>query len=411
MRILILTQWFDPEPTPKGLSFAKALAERGHQVQVLTGFPNYPEGRLYPGYRLRLYQWESMDGIRVLRAALFPSRDRSAVKRAINYATFAAAAALLGTLLIKQVDLIYVYHPPATVGLAAHMLGMRLKAPFVYDIQDLWPDTLGATGMLGAPAALKVIRAMCRFVYGRCGRIVVLSPGFKRMLIKRGVTAAKIDVVYNWCEEAHIKPVPRDDKLARALGLAGRFNVVFAGNMGPAQALTAVLAAAALVKDQAPEIQFVFVGSGMALDDLKKATLAAGLENVRFLPRRPMREISKLLNMADALLVHLKNDPLFEITIPSKTQAYMAVGRPILMGVRGDAADLVHKAGAGLQFEPESGRGLAQALLQLYSMPQAQRDRMGANGRAFYSRKMARVIGVGRLERIFHQCVQESRGR
>ena len=192
MRILMLTQWFDPEPTFKGLAFAKELVRLGHEVEVLTGFPNYPGGELYEGYKIRLIQRENIDGISVLRVPLYPSHDGSALRRIANYVSFAFSAAFIGALLVKPADVMYVYHPPATVGFAASVIGMVRRIPFVYDIQDLWPDTLAATGMLNNPSILKLVDSGCRFIYRHAAKIVVLSPGFKEMLITRGVPAKKI---------------------------------------------------------------------------------------------------------------------------------------------------------------------------------------------------------------------------
>ena len=183
MKILILTQWFEPEPTSKGLLFARELVTRGHEVEVLTGFPNYPGGKLYPGYRIRPWVREQIDGVNVLRVALYPSHSNSGFQRALNYMSFALSAALIGTALIKQPDVVYVYHPPITVGFAGAVIGFFRKTPFVYDIQDLWPDTVASTGMMSNPMALALLGKLCKFVYHRAAHITVLSRGFKVQLV------------------------------------------------------------------------------------------------------------------------------------------------------------------------------------------------------------------------------------
>ncbi|MEI6501208.1 MAG: glycosyltransferase, partial [Armatimonadota bacterium] len=181
MRILFLSQWFDPEPAFKGLCFARELKRRGHEVQVLTGYPNYPGGRIYDGYRVRLLQREDMDGVPVLRVPLYPSHDRSGLRRFANYASFAASAASLGPLVVKPADVAYVYHPPGTIGWPAMVLKALRQIPFVYDIQDLWPDTVTATGMLHNPLAYRLLDGWLRFVYRQAGHITVLSPGFREV--------------------------------------------------------------------------------------------------------------------------------------------------------------------------------------------------------------------------------------
>lgn len=401
MRILMLTQWFDPEPTFKGLAFAKELVRLGHEVEVLTGFPNYPGGKLYDGYKIRLLQRENVDGISVLRVPLYPSHDCSALGRIANYLSFAFSAAFIGALSVKPADIMYVYHPPATVGFAAFVISMVRRIPFVYDIQDLWPDTLAATGMLNNRGILSLIDSGCRFIYRQAAKIVVLSPGFKEMLVTRGVSAKKIEVVYNWCNEVDIHRIETATGLDEKFGLAGRFNIVFAGTMGKAQALEAVLDAAKIVGISLPRIQFVFVGGGIEVERLKQRALDLGLPNVLFLPRMPMQEIGSVLRRADVLLVHLRDDPLFKITLPSKTQAYMAAGRPILMAVRGDAANLVEVAKAGLACIPEDPQSIAATVETFYSMSLQELNDMGERGRIFYETELSLAVGAGKFETIF----------
>jgi len=401
MRILLLTQWFEPEPTFKGLLFARELAARGHEVEVLTGFPNYPGGKLYPGYKIRPWRREEIDGISVVRVALYPSHNKSAIGRVLNYASFAVSAALLGAVLVRKPDLIYVYHPPATIALAAMTIGFARRAPFVYDIQDLWPDTLAVTGMLSNKAALALVGGWCNFLYRRARRLVVLSPGFRRQLMERGVPEDKIDVIYNWCADAAAPSAPPDPELASRLGLSGRFNVMFAGTMGVAQSLDSVLAAAALCQQTHPHVQFVFVGGGVDRERLEKKASDDGLNNVRFLARQPISAMAAVMELADVLLAHLKDDPLFAITIPSKTQAYMAAGKPILMAVRGNAADLVIQSGGGFVCEPENPASIAEAVARFAEMTPEQRRGMGENGRNFYQERLSLKAGAAKFETLF----------
>jgi len=265
----MLSQWFDPEPFYKGMPFAKELVKLGHEVEVLTGFPNYPEGKVYDGYRIKFFQRETMDGIPVIRVPLYPSHDTSATKRIANYVSFSVSAALFGLALVRRPDVIYVYHPPITISFPAIILSFFYRIPFVYDIQDLWPDTLEATGMVNNRVAIWMVEKWCRFIYSHAAKIVVLSPGFRKILINRGVSDNKIKVIYNWCDEDHFQRGVRDENLARELGLSDRFNIVFAGTMGSAQALDRVLDAAVLLLEKYPRVQFVFVGGGINVASLK----------------------------------------------------------------------------------------------------------------------------------------------
>ena len=401
MRILILSQWFDPEPTFKGLAFARELVRRGHEVEVLTGFPNYPGGKVYPGYRIRPWQRERIDGVSVLRVPLYPSHDRSVPGRIANYASFALSASV-GCAFVTRPDVVYVYHPPATIGLAAMAARTLRRVPVIYDVQDMWPDTVSATGMVNHPAALRLLDRWCRLVYRNADRLVVLSPGFKTMLINRGVPESKIEVIYNWCDEANMQlhglPVA-------PLAGAGEFAVVFAGTMGLAQGLDAVLDAARICAASVPHARFILVGGGVDHDRLEQRASNLGLRNVRFLPYQPVQAMGPILAASDALLVHLKDNPLFRITIPSKTQAYLAAGKPILMGVTGDAADLVKRSGAGLVCEPGNPVSIAAGVSALAQLSRLKLAEMGRAGRAFYERELSLTIGVAQFERVFQAVV------
>ncbi len=402
-RVLILTQWFDPEPTFKGLVFARELVRQGFEVEVITGFPNYPGGKVYPGYRVKLIQKEVIDGVNVTRVPLYPSHDKGAKGRILNYASFAASSLFYGLFFAKNADVIYAYHPPLTVGVTAALLRLFRRTPVVYDIQDMWPDTLRATGMFSNERALKVVSAVCDWVYKRVDHIVVLSPGFKRLLIERGVPSAKIDVIYNWCAEDSISDCCGD--LPAGFPSEG-FRVLFAGNMGKAQALPAVLEAAEILSREAPTARFVFLGGGVEVDRLKEIVERKGLGNVSFVSAVSMNEVGKYLGAADALLVHLKKDPLFSITIPSKTQAYMAAGKAIIMAVDGDAADLVREGKCGYVAESENPRSIADAVKELMHLSMGQREELANRSKVFYMERLSLRSGVAAFGEIFKKIVK-----
>ncbi len=405
-RILLLTQWFDPEPTFKGLIFARELVQRGFDVEVITGFPNYPGGNLYPGYKMKIIQREIIDGVHVTRVPLFPSHDSSAIGRIINYITFSASALFYGLFWAKKPCVIYAYHPPLTVGVAAVLIRLIRRVPLVYDIQDMWPDTLRATGMIKNEWALRVVSAVCLWVYRNVDQIVVLSPGFKQLLVQRGVSGRKIDVIYNWCDEKSLK-LPAGN-MPLSFPDEDKFRIMFAGNMGKAQALDAVLdAALLLMRRNINEIVFVFVGDGIDVDRLKTIAKEKCLTNTLFLPSVPMIEVGDMLNAADALLVHLRKDPLFEITIPSKTQAYMSVGRPVLMAVSGDAADLVRESGCGVIAISEDPESIVHAAIKLLNTTPTMRNMMSVQGRKFYQEKLSLAVGVSKFSEIFRKLSQK----
>ncbi len=403
MKILLITQWFEPEPTLKGLAFAKALVALGHDVQVLTGFPNYPGGTVYDGYRVRPFQREMHGKIEVCRVALYPSHDGSGLMRALNYISFAATSLFFGLFMARKADVVYAYHPPLTVGMSAALIGLFRRIPVVYDIQDMWPDTLKATGMLNSARALEWIGKVCSWVYRRASKLVVLSPGFRALLVERGVPAEKIEVIYNWCDaDSLVAPVAVNPPEV----MRGRFNVVFAGTMGKAQALDKVVEAAALVAPVAPDVQFVFVGGGIEVENLKRLAQGVSPSNIVFLPRMPMNEVGSVLSAANALLVHLRDDPLFAITVPSKTQAYMAVGKPLLMAVRGDASDLVKQAKCGVVAAPELPHEIARSVLELRQLPPEALVEMGTNGMTFYLENLSIDAGVRKCSKVFEAAIK-----
>lgn len=403
MRILLLTQLFQPEPAFKGLPFAKGLAAMGHHLEVVTGFPNYPQGRLYPGYRVRMTQRESIDGISILRLPVFPSHDESALRRTASYLTFGASAALLAPLQITPPDVIYVYNL-ITLGLASRLARWLHGCRIVLDVQDIWPESVSSAGMIKNRWLLRPLGQWCDWEYRRVDHLTVLSPGFKHRLVDRGVSEGQVDVIYNWCDET--KPNMDEEerrRLRKAHGFEGRINILFAGNIGKAQALEVALAAAVALRHRQPRVLFTFLGDGLDVERLK--ALAHGMENVQFLPRCGRPEAMRLISIADAMLVHIKDDPLFAITIPSKTQACMYAGKPILMGVRGDAADLIRKSAAGIVFQPENADSLVAAVEALIKMPDSERVAMGIRGRTYYDEHLSFARGLRRFDRVFRRLM------
>jgi glycosyltransferase involved in cell wall biosynthesis len=404
-RIMLLTQWFDPEPTAKGLPFAKELVRRGYDVEVVTGFPNYPDGELYPGYRLSWMKRETIDGVRVTRLPLYPSHDTSALRRLITYASFSAAATAYCLFVARRPDVVYVYQLLSTGVVAAVIKAVR-GAAFVFDVQDVWPDALRATGMVHSERLLAAVGRIANWVYRRADAVVVLSPGFRRMLLDRGVPDRKIEVIYNWCDEAALAGT---GSASPEVDARDGFRIVFAGNMGKAQSLGAVLDAADRLKTECARVQLLFVGGGVEVETLKSIAQSRNLTNVTFAARMPMNRVGEVLQSADAVLVHLKDEPVFARTIPSKIQAYMALGKPILIAVHGDAADLVQQAQCGVQAVPEDPPSIARAAAQLASCSRDELAVMGRKAKDFYDGHLSMAVGTGRFSRLFETVTHAER--
>jgi glycosyltransferase involved in cell wall biosynthesis len=385
---------------------AKELVRRGHQVQVLTGFPNYPGGKVYPGYRIRPWQREVIDGVPVTRVALYPSHDKSSLRRAFNYGSFAVTSSLLAPILVDRPDVAYVYNP---MGLPGLVLNFLKGVPFVYDIQDLWPDSLVASGMMAnRRVVMGTLSLFFNLIYRKASHVLVLSPGFREVLVARGVSRAKVSVIYNWCDEENIHPVRPDPDLAVKLGMNGRLNIVYAGNVGRPQGLQIVLDAAVKLQASCPTVLFSLIGTGTELESLQRRALEMGLANVQFLTPVPPAEIRGFLAQADALFLHLKDDPLFRITIPSKTQTYMAMGKPLIAGVNGNAKDLIQQSGGGWCFNPGNIEELVATVGRFCQMTRTEHMAIGDKAKQFYDQHLALSVAATQFEEIFLSVVRHA---
>ncbi len=391
MRVLILSQFYDPEPGFKTHLLANGLVSRGHTVTAITGFPNYPSGKLYPGHQIRWRKWEQCDGVRLLRLPLYPNHSHSKIKRGLNYLSFAASASLLGPLLGGSADVMWVYHPPLTVGIPAWWIGLLRQVPFIYNIHDMWPETLAATGMMPSPLVQNTLGYLANWIYRQAAALTVVTPGFKTNLITKGVPAEKIHIIPNWADEDIYRPVPKNSVLAQTVGMKDHFNVVYAGNIGLAQGLNTILDAAQMLQD-IPEIQFVLVGGGVDREHLLSQARKIQLTNIRFIDQQPPERMADFLALADVLYMQLRDEPLFRITIPSKLYSYLACARPIIAAVAGDAAEAVREAQAGLVCPPQDPVALATAVRTLYAMPKHEREAMGEAGRRTFEMRYTRRI-------------------
>jgi colanic acid biosynthesis glycosyl transferase WcaI len=409
MRILILSQYYDPEPVPKPGELARELRERGHEVEAITGLPNYPDGELYDGYRLSLLRRNSIDGVKVVRTFEVPYHGRSAIRRLINYGSFVLSAPV-GALFVGRADVMYVWHPPLTVGLAAWLISRMRGIPFVYDVQDIWPESAVLAGMLRDGWMTRAMARLERFIYGRAAHVLVVTPGARENLIAKGVPPEKVSVMHHWIDEAIFTTVPDEEReaLRERHGWSGFFVVLFAGNMGLVQGLDSVIRAAAHL-EPADRILVSFVGDGTDKKNLQRLARELGVERrVQFIDRQPMSEMPRYMTAADALLVHLRRTQLSQYIIPTKTLAYLAAGRPIVMATDGAAADLVTEAGAGVVLPAEEPEQLADVLRRLAAMTEAERDEYGRSGKEFLRRTMTKNRVVPQYEEILRRAARKS---
>tara|TARA_Y100000590_G_scaffold454011_1_gene600073 strand:+ start:289 stop:1503 length:1215 start_codon:yes stop_codon:yes gene_type:complete len=404
LRILFLTQWFQPEDMYKGLPFAKELLKKGHDVEVLTGFPNYPSGKVYEGYKLSFYYSEIIDQIKINRTFLYPSHNKSTIKRIINYLSFGFSSFFFALFFKKNFDIIYVYNLVTLIPTAL-LLRKKSNAKIVLDVQDLWPESVQSSGMMKSNFLLKLLLRFSNFAYKKSDYLTVLSNGFKKKLIEREINPEKISVIMNWSDTNYkikkIKPVDINPIFENN---NNSFKIVFAGTMGIYQGIDTIIDSAK--KLRLKDINFYFIGSGVEVDKLKGKVIKMNLSNIFFGNYIPRNKIGNIFEWSDALIVHLVSNPLFKITIPSKTQSYMSAGKPILMGVQGDSSDLIINANCGLCFESGNSKDLSDKIIELYEMDKSKLHKMGLNGKEYYENNLSMKIGIDRFNKLFNEIIK-----
>ena len=404
MKILILSHYFWPEPIPKPLELAAALRDDGNSVEVVTGFPNYPTGKLYPGFALGPLRRERVDGIPVMRTYMFPSHGTSLFGRMFNYASFMLSG-IAGGLLARSFDVMYVWHPPLSIGVTAAAIGFLRRRAFVYDVQDIWPESAVATGFLRPGRLVNWMARLETFVYKRAAHILVVTEGAKANLVAKGVPESKLTVVPHWYDDTDMRssgPHERETIRTRE-GWQEKFVVMFAGNMGLLQGLETVVDACRALP-AASDVVVAMVGDGIDTERLKNRAREAGIsDRLRFVPRQPPAQMAGYFAAADALLVHLRGSPLSPLIIPSKTVAYLAAGKPIVMAGVGASADIVERAGAGIVLPPDDPGALCAAMLQIAQLPPGERASMGERGRRYFeghfTKRVTLPVYVRALER------------
>jgi colanic acid biosynthesis glycosyl transferase WcaI len=404
VNILIVTQYFWPENFRIN-DLARELALRGHTVDVLTGIPNYPAGKVFAEFQAEPREFANFGDVRVTRVPMLP-RGRGSVRLMLNYASFVIGACVVGTWKLRgrMFDVIFVYEPsPATVGLPAVLLGRIKKVPVVFWALDLWPETLAAVGVLKSPRTLRWVGHMVRFIYDRCALVLGQSRGFLKSLAEHCTDPSKIRYFPSWAEDVFgsqaTAPAPE------VKSEPGVFNVLFAGNIGEAQDLPAVLAAAELLKDE-PNIRWLIVGDGRRSDWLQSEVARRGLESqVRLLGRFPVERMPSFYAHASALLVSLKKDPVFSLTIPGKVQSYLMSGAPVIGMLDGEGSRVISEARCGGVCAAGDSAGLAAVVRDLSLMSTAERRKLGLNGRAYAEKEFGRERLMDQFERLLAEAI------
>lgn len=406
MRVLIISQYYWPESFQIN-DIASSMAGRGAHVEILTGKPNYPAGCVFEGYRAGGCLRETHGGLTIHRIPLAP-RASGGARLAINYLSFIASGLLFGPWMLRgrKFDVIFVYAPsPILQAIPAIWLGWLKRCPTVLWIQDLWPESLSATGHVNNRFVLAAVGKVVRYIYRKMDLLLVQSEAFVAPV---EALAGGTPVVYhpNSVADSFAAPVTGEEKPLAGLGQG--FSVLFAGNIGSAQAVEVIVDAAAELSNFA-DIHFVVVGDGSRRAWMEKEKAARSLLNLHLPGRFPVEDMPGFMQRASALLVTLADKEIFRFTVPSKVQAYLAAGRPILACLNGEGARLVSSAGAGLVVPAEDGKALAQAVLQMYHLSQDERDIMGRNGAKFHLEHFTHDMLVDRLSSLLQTCIAETR--
>jgi glycosyltransferase involved in cell wall biosynthesis len=407
MKILIVSQYFWPEDFRIN-DVTRTLVERGMEIEVLTGKPNYPKGSIYAGYKAWGCQHGTEFGAVINRVPLL-ARGKGALRLALNYLSFIITGMLFAPWLLrrKKFDIIFVYGlSPILSAIPAIFLGRIKGCPVVLWVQDLWPGSLSATGYVRNPLVLKLVEYVVRFIYRHTDLLLVQSEAF---IDPVSALAGGTPVVYypNSVDESFAVPTTTTVPDVPGLG-SGGFSVVFAGNIGAAQAVEVIIEAATWLKEYV-DIQFIILGDGSRREWMLQEAKNRNLPNLHLPGRFPVETMPGFMQKASALLVTLSDQPIFALTVPNKVQAYMATGRPILACLNGEGARLVVEAEVGLAVPAGNGNALAEAVLKLYRMAPMEREKLGNNGRSYYKEHFDHDSLINKLIRHFEVALHDGK--
>ncbi len=406
MRVLIISQYFWPESFRIN-DLALGLKERGHDIEVLTGIPNYPSGKIFPGYGFFKKLNEDYHGVKVHRVPLIPRYNGKSWNLVLNYISFTLFSCFSVLFyLIRKYDLIFVcQYSPVTVGLPAVIIKKIKKTPILFWVQDLWPESLSATGAVKSSIILNIVRKFVCFIYNNCDRILIQSKAFLSYLKNEGIHETRICYFPNWAEELYQPILQEAEKLPTEINLPGGFRIMFAGNIGTAQDFRTILTAAELLRDNS-KIHWLILGEGRMSKWVEEQISKRGLSEVfHMLGKHPVEEMPSYFSLADTMLVTLKREPIFALTIPSKVQSYLACGKPIIAALDGEGARIIEESGAGLVCPAEDPERLAQIVLEMYRKSHNERIEMGLLGRKYYETNFERKMLINHLENWMQEMV------
>lgn len=383
MHILFLTDNFPPEvnaPASRTFEHCSEWVRAGHQVTVITGTPNFPNGKVFDGYRNRVWQTEKMSGIRVIRVWTYITANEGFAKRTLDYLSYMVAG-FLASLFVRRVDVVVGTSPQFFTVCAAYMTGLLKRVPWIFELRDIWPESIRVVGAMKQSKLLDLLEKVELFLYRNSTAIVSVTHAFRASLIRRGVSGDKIHVVTNGVDIDRFSPRDKDAELLQQYGLQGKFVAGYIGTHGLAHALDTVLDAAKILKTAVDGDRFriILLGDGANKASLRRRAHTEGLNNVIFVDSVSKDQVVRYWSLLDASIIHLKKDKLFATVIPSKLFECMGMAIPVLHGVSGESAGIVEREGVGLTFEPQNPEGLLACLRRLTDDPALYR-RLKTNG-------------------------------
>jgi glycosyltransferase involved in cell wall biosynthesis len=385
MHILFLSDNFPPEsnaPANRTYEHAREWVQAGHRVTVITCAPNFPMGKVFKGYRNRLWQSEEMAGIRVIRVWSYIARNEGFARRILDYLSYMVTA-FLAALPVRGVDVVVGTSPQFFTVCAAWAAAGLKRKPFVFELRDIWPESIRAVSAMQESRILDWLEKLELFLYRRAAMVICVTHSFKENLIARGVPEAKLRVVTNGADMGSFKPRLKDIDLIERLSLQDKFVAGYIGTLGMAHGLNTLLDAAQLMaaRPETADARLIIIGDGAERDTLDARIQDEGIDNVLLLDRVSREEVVRFWSILDIAIIHLKRSDLFKCVIPSKLFECMAMQVPVLHGVEGESADIVKKYRIGLTVEPENPRKMANEIGALMKAPERLRS-MALSGRA-----------------------------
>src|SRR5450759_375035 len=406
MHILFLTDNFPPEtnaPASRTHEHTRRWAAAGHRVTVVTTAPNFPAGKIFEGYHNRLWQRERIDGVEVIRLWTYITANEGFLRRTLDYVSFMVSA-ILATPFLPRPDVIVSTSPQFFTPCAAYVVSRLKRRPWVFELRDLWPDSIVAVGAMKETLLIRALRKLEYFLYRKATRIVSVTQSFREILSKNGIDLGKIEVVPNGADLEAYRPGERSEMLAQKFGCKGKFVAAYVGTIGLAHGLGKLLDAAEQLRER-EDIAFILVGAGAEEKALMAEAGRRSLDNVHFAGSVSKVEVRDYWRFCDVALVLLRDSPLFRHVLPSKIFEAMSTERPIILGVKGESEAVLKEAKAGIPIPPEDSRALAEAILQLANNRE-QRVAMGKAGREFVISRFNRDVLATRMLAVLDQAAR-----